>query len=265
MKQKISDSELKTGIGEGKVIAMNCFTLTDSFVKNLEIVVKTILEFYKKEELLPSIFSSVQELINWTSLTNKRYIYYKQNNIELTDEATFLGVESKFLATINQTNAESYRNTIIENKMYIHTTFEHSEESLNIKVYNYSENVQNQEDYLRNYLSDAMNYKSVLEYFDTHTEDPQGKNLGLAFSIIILKEAGLRPELMRISNLGTKGSFSKIEIPFQNSYISLRDKILNDEKIVPFERKPLVPEKFQQELDERIRRMFPEVVELYES
>ncbi len=265
MTQKISESELNEGIIEGKTVAMNCFTLTDNFVKNLELVLKKILAYYEREELLPGIFSAAQELINWSSLANKRLVYYKQNELKIEDEKTFIENEAKFLNTINQTNSESYRNFIVENNLFVHTVFEHSIESLNIKVYNSSENVLNQEEFLRNYLKQAMNYENILDYFQDHKEDPQGKNLGLAFSIIILKEAGLRPDLMRISNKGTKGSFSRIEIPFQSSYQSIRDKILKDESIIPFEKSKLVPDEYQNELDNRLKKMFPELIELYNS
>jgi len=136
--------------------------------------------------------------------------------------------------------------------MYVHMVFEHETTGLNIKVYNVSNNTLDQEKYLRSYLKQAMNYTNVLDYFKDHAEDPQGKNMGLAFSIIILKESGLRPDLMRISKSG-KGAYSRIEIPFVNTYESIRDRILKDEPIVPFERKSLVPPEFQAELEKRIK------------
>jgi hypothetical protein len=38
MKNKLSTNTILDGIKEGKTIAMNCYTLTDNFVKNLETV-----------------------------------------------------------------------------------------------------------------------------------------------------------------------------------------------------------------------------------
>jgi hypothetical protein len=261
MNIKISEAELLEKIKNGKSIAMNCFTLTDNFVKNLESVIRNLLSYYNKLDFLPGIFGTAQELVNWTCLSNKRYFYYKQNDLSIDDEKAYIDNESRFLSTINKLNSESYRNFLVENEMYVHTVFEHSEEGLSIKVHNYTENVVNQEKYLRDYLKQAMNYANVLDYFNDHPEDPQGKNLGLAFSIIILKESGLRPDLMRISKPG-KGAYSRIEIPFMNSYHSIRDKILNDESIVPFEKKDLVPEKFKEELELRIKKMSLESVEI---
>ncbi|MBK8395545.1 MAG: hypothetical protein IPL26_09915 [Leptospiraceae bacterium] len=252
MKNKLTENTILDGIQEGKTIAMNCYTLTDKFVKNLEIVLRSILNHYDKIELLPAIFGTTQELVNWTCISNMRYIYYQQNNLDLNDEEVFKENESRFLNSINKINSANYRDYLKSNDMYVHMVFEHQTTGLNVKVYNVSENTLDQEKYLRTYLKQAMHYSNVLDYFKDHLEDPQGKNMGLAFSIIILKESGLRPDLMRISKSG-KGCYSRIEIPFVNEYESIRDKILKDEMIVPFARKSLVPPEFQAELENRIK------------
>lgn len=260
MNSKLTENSILEGIDQGKTIAMNCYTLTDSFVKNVEIVLRNILSHYEKIDLLPAIFGTTQELVNWTCISNMRYIYYRQNDLDLNDEKVFQDHESRFLTSINKMNYANYREYLKTNRMYVHTVFEHDNTGLNIKVYNVSENTLDQEKYLRNYLKQAMEYANVLDYFKDHPEDPQGKNMGLAFSIIILKESGLRPDLMRISKSG-KGAYSRIEIPFTNSYQSIRDKILKDESIVPFERKSLVPAEFQAELEKRMREMTIDDVE----
>ena len=65
--------------------------------------------------------------------------------------------------------------------------------------------------------------------------------MGLAFSLLMLKEEQLRPELMRMGNIGDINT-SRLEIPFDSSFQSIRDRIMNDEEITPFEKKPLIPE-----------------------
>ena len=89
MKNKLTENTILDGIHDGKTIAMNCYTLTDNFVKNLEIVLRNILNHYEKIELLPAIFGTTQELVNWTCISNMRYIYYKQNDLDLNDENVF--------------------------------------------------------------------------------------------------------------------------------------------------------------------------------
>lgn len=252
---KLTELELLEGIKEGKTIAMNCYTLTDAFVKNLEVVIKHILNQYDKLDLLPAIFGVVQELANWTCISNMRYIYYSQNNLQISSEEEFIKTEPQFLSSINKINTADYRTQLKENKMYAHMVFRHEVTGLQIKVFNLAEKTLDQEKYLRGYLKNAMSYTNILDYFGDHAEDPQGKNLGLAFSLIILKEAGLRPELMRISRSGQQFAYSRLEIPFIASYESIRDKILNDEPIHPFERKSLVPPEYQKQLEEKIKQM----------
>ena len=118
-----------------------------------------------------------------------------------------------------------------------------------------SENFLDQEFYLRKYLRQAMQYTNIMDYFQDHPEDPQGRNLGLALSLILLRESGLRPDLMRMGKPGSK-NYSRIEIPFNvDSYKNIRDKILNDELIVPFEKSNLIPPQFRKEFEARRKQM----------
>ena len=56
MKNKLSANTILDGIKEGKTITMNCYTLTDNFVKkNLETVLRNIPQHYEKTDLLPAI------------------------------------------------------------------------------------------------------------------------------------------------------------------------------------------------------------------
>ena len=116
MKNKLTANTILDGIQEGKTIAMNCYTLTDNFVKNLEIVLRNILNHYDKIELLPAIFGTTQELVNWTCISNMRYIYYQQNNLDLNDEKVFKDTESRFLSSINKINSANYRDYLKTNK-----------------------------------------------------------------------------------------------------------------------------------------------------
>ena len=145
MKNKLTENTILDGIHDGKTIAMNCYTLTDNFVKNLEIVLRNILNHYEKIELLPAIFGTTQELVNWTCISNMRYIYYKQNDLDLNDENVFKDNESRFLSSINKINSANYRDYLKTNKMYVHMVFEHEVTGLNVKVYNVSENTLDQE------------------------------------------------------------------------------------------------------------------------
>lgn len=251
MSESIKESEIEQGIISGYKVGLNCYTPVTSFIKNLDFSLRIILKVYEKQELHPIIFGVTQELVRFSTMSNKRFIYYQRNNIELDSEETFNKHEPDFLKSVSGVHDINYREELIQNKMYVSTVIEHNDIGINIKVYNMAEHQLNQEFYIRNYLKLAMNYNNIMEYFSDHSEDPQGRNMGLALSILILKEAGLRPDLMRMGKPGSK-SYSRIEIPFNvDTYKSIRDRILNDESIVPFEKPNLIPPQFREQFEAR--------------
>lgn len=250
MKKNITEEELEAGIRKGQKIGLNCYTPVSSFLRNLETVIKLVLRQYEKPDLLPTIFGVVQELIAFSCTSNMRYVFYAKNGFSLDSKDKFLEIEPLFLKEVSSQKSFSFREELINRKMNIQIIIEHNEIALNIKVYNKSEDQLDQEFFVRDYLRKAMQYADVNEYFQDHPEDPQGRNIGLAFSIILLKEAGLRPDLMRFGRPGV-GGYSRIEIPFTTDYKSLRDRILNDESIVPFEKPNLIPPQFKEQFEER--------------
>jgi len=78
-----------------------------------------------------------------------------------------------------------------------------------------------------------MDYSDVMQYFDDHPEDQDGRRFGLAFSILALRGEGLRPELMRVGRSGDE-IVSRLEIPLDDSFSSIRDRIRRGEEVRPF-------------------------------
>lgn len=254
MKEKITEQFIAQAVSEGKSFDMRCFTVTTAYLKNLEIILRNILRQYQKESLFPAIFGVVQELNRWSSLANMRYLYFYDNGLQLNEDNVLLH-EKDFLSTVNAASMAEYRNKLKQNQMIIRTLIGYSEHGLKVEVFNLSKNGLSQEGYLRDYLKKAMGYEDIMQYFQDHPEDQDGRAMGLAFSIILLKEAGLRPELMRMGKSSNTGGYSRIEIPFDKSFQSIRDKILNDEPIIPFENAKLVPPEFENQLKEKLAEM----------
>jgi hypothetical protein len=254
MKNSIKEIDIYNGIKSGYKIGLNCYTPMTTFMKNLEIIIRMILDHYAKQDMLPTIFGVVHELVRFSVISNMRCLYYESQNLKIENEESFYSNEPEFLKTISNHDIK-YRESLVANKMYVQTIIEHSKEGLVITVYNHAENYIDHEFYLRNYLKAAMNYNNIMDYFQDHPEDPQGRNLGLALSIILLRESGLRPDLMRMSKPGSR-NFSRIEIPFDiNTYQSIRDKILRGEEIVPFEKTNLIPPQYKEQFEQRKKEL----------
>ncbi|MEM7180529.1 MAG: hypothetical protein AAF518_06430 [Spirochaetota bacterium] len=255
MKHIITEKEINQAVADGKSFDMRCYTVTSAYLKNLEIIIRNILQKYEKANLFPAIFGVIQELNRWSSIANMRYLFFHDNGLDLKDGGGYQKHEADFLSTINTESILGYREKLKKQDMYIRSLIKHNEHGLHIEVFNHSKTILSQEAYLRDYLRRAMSYTDIMEYFEDHPEDKQGRAMGLAFSIILLKEAGLRPELLRLGKVSSSGGYSRIEIPFDESYRSIRDKILNDEPIIPFENTRLVPPEYEKQLQEKLSQM----------
>ena len=248
--------ELLPAIKEGFSLEMRCFTVTSPFLKNLEIALRNILISYNKTVFFTALFGALQEMIRWSCLANMRTLYYQASELPLSpSREVFLENEPGFLSTVSSHSIPEYRKRLKQHSMFIQCLIKHSYSGVNIQIFNHSKFSLNQEEYLRKYLEKAMKYSNIMEYFEDFPTDKDGRAMGLAFSIILLKEAGLRTELMRVGKTGTEGGYSRIEIPFDESFKSIRDLILNDEIITPFETKPIVPLEYQAELQKRLSQL----------
>ncbi|MCP5500625.1 MAG: hypothetical protein H7A25_12020 [Leptospiraceae bacterium] len=250
--ESYSEDEIKQGIQEGKALEFRCYTITEAVSKNLETSMKILLDFYKHEDLFPSIYGVIQELMKWSIVANMRYLYFKKHGLDLEHAREVMDNESRFQKTIHIENIDEYRQELKANEMFVRCKISHNDNGLNAEVFNHAEAGVSQERYLRDYLKKAMKYSDIMEYFHDHPEDTDGMGMGLAFSIILLKESGLRPELMRLGQADGGGGYSRIEIPFNEQYISIRDRILKGESVVPFEKKTLVPPEYEEELKIRL-------------
>jgi hypothetical protein len=248
--------ELLPAIKEGLSVEMRCYTVTSQFLKNLEITLRSILISYNKAVFFTALFGALQEMIRWSCLANMRTLYYQASDLSLNpSKDVFIENEPGFLSTVSSHSIPEYRKRLKDNSMYIQCLIRHSYSGLSIQIFNHSKFTLNQEEYLRKYLEKAMKYSNIMEYFEDFPTDRDGRAMGLAFSIILLKEAGLRSELMRVGRTGSEGGYSRIEIPFDESFRSIRDLILNDEIITPFEPKPIVPPEYQEELQKRLSKL----------
>lgn len=244
----IREEELKKELQTGRPVEVQGYTLTESYQGNLEMALRQCMELYNKESLVPIVNSVIQELALWGSLANMRQVYFQENNLDLHDAEQLAHSEAAFQKTVNSENIQYYKHEVKRNSLYLHTRISHGEHGLRVEVFTNAEHSKPIEEKLRRLLREAMQYHNVMEYFKDNPEDQDGRGLGLALSIMMLREEKLRPELMRIGE--TEGVvISRLEIPFDAEFQSIRERIMRDEEILPFEKKSLIPEGIQYEAE----------------
>ncbi|AYV55510.1 hypothetical protein [Leptospira kmetyi] len=226
-------TRLLRAIESGTRIELSGYILNDSFRLNLEKFVKLCLENYGKSDLAPVVYSVIQEMLLRAAMSNLREYYSSENGIDSFDQNAFDSSEEDFRKFLNTLDTKFVRSALKTKGLFLKVIIHHNDTGLAAEVLHNSKMIPFMEERLRKYLASAMDYKNLMDYYDSYPEDREGRDIGLAFSILMLRETGLKPELLRIGS-GEEVHTSRLEVPFGEEYRSIRKKILNDEEILPF-------------------------------
>ena len=234
MARQITDLDLETAIQAGKAFELRGTNLSVQLQQNLERVLQAILRHYDRPELLPVIFSVVQELALWASLANMRQIYFEEEDLDLADDEHIDHNEEQFQKSLKNRGATDYGRRIQERGLYLMIRLNHSGAGLRFVIRNNAIHSVALEDRMRRFLRQAMNYSDIMDYYKDNPSDVDGRQVGFAYSILMLKDAGLRPELMRLGQVDDE-NLSRLEIPFDPGFHSIRDRLARNENLTPFD------------------------------
>ncbi|ASV06798.1 hypothetical protein B2G47_13840 [Leptospira interrogans serovar Canicola] len=233
-------TRLLRAIEAGTKIELDGYILNDSFRSNLEKFVKLCLENYNKNDLAPVVYSVIQEMLLRATVSNLREYFCQENRIDFFDQNSFDSSEEQFRKFLNTLDLKAVRDSLKSKDLFLKVIIRHNHTGLAAEVFNNSKSIPFIEERLRKYLASAMEYKNLMDYYNSYPEDKEGKNLGLAFSILMLRETGLKPELLRISSRNDV-HISRLEIPFGEEYKSIRKQILKSSIFTNENQEPELP------------------------
>ncbi|AAN51088.1 hypothetical protein ACO2J1_00910 [Leptospira interrogans] len=233
-------TRLLRAIEAGTKIELDGYILNDSFRSNLEKFVKLCLENYNKNDLAPVVYSVIQEMLLRATVSNLREYFCQENGIDFFDQNSFDSSEEQFRKFLNTLDLKAVRDSLKSKDLFLKVIIRHNHTGLAAEVFNNSKSIPFIEERLRKYLASAMEYKNLMDYYNSYPEDKEGKNLGLAFSILMLRETGLKPELLRISSRNDV-HISRLEIPFGEEYKSIRKQILKSSIFTNENQEPELP------------------------
>ncbi|WP_017852334.1 hypothetical protein [Leptospira interrogans] len=233
-------TRLLRAIEAGTKIELDGYILNDSFRSNLEKFVKLCLENYNKNDLAPVVYSVIQEMLLRATVSNLREYFCQENGIDFFDQNSFDSSEEQFRKFLNTLDLKAIRDSLKSKDLFLKVIIRHNHTGLAAEVFNNSKSIPFIEERLRKYLASAMEYKNLMDYYNSYPEDKEGRNLGLAFSILMLRETGLKPELLRISSRNDV-HISRLEIPFGEEYKSIRKQILKSSIFTNENQEPELP------------------------
>ncbi|EQA36713.1 hypothetical protein LEP1GSC047_2964 [Leptospira inadai serovar Lyme str. 10] len=215
-----------------KRIVLHGVVLSSFYKSNLENYLRFCLEFYKKTDLLSPLLSLLSTLLERAYRENCLDSYFKSKGWDAASDG-LAEKEEEFRSTWDFSDPISIRPVLKEQGFHLKTTISHNQTGLAVEISNNAVIPLESEEDLTEYLSRAKSYRNISEYYEDYPFDEEGKEIGLAFSLVQFKEIGIKPNLLRYDTPEGMHVF-RVELPFGEKYESLIERIEKDEEVLPF-------------------------------
>ncbi len=218
-------SFIKEQIDRNKSYIMKFFIADDDVEKEVETALQIIFEKFNKPELAGVLLTCLMELIVNAAKANLKRVIFELNNLNIDDENQYLSGMLKFKNLLVESSYIKYFSNLKNHDYWIKVVFEYDDKGVKIEVINNAHITQIEERRLREKLKKAMQYKDIAQFYLEQGDELEGAGMGIALVIMLMKGLGIDPGLFRIGNIEDKQTLIRLEIPFTDSFVSIRQNI----------------------------------------
>lgn len=222
--------------------------LDEDAKENLKNFFVSLEKEIQKEGLGDIIFQIVYELINNAVKANLKRSFFIKNNYSFDDlkeyEKGLADFKKQFRILFSQNKAiirniieqeniqKEWLSSLQELNLTTHLFIDANQKRILIYVSNNTTILPQEEKRLREILSKAMNSKNLIEFMIHYGPiSEEGEGLGLALVVLLIKEAGFKPEYFRVFKKGTR-TIARVEFPLSKDYIPIREKLNQRNNII---------------------------------
>ncbi|MGB9621267.1 MAG: histidine kinase [Brevinematia bacterium] len=211
-------------INEKKYFYLKFYGISEEIERRLNITITKIFEKFGRSDLADIIYTCVKELVINASKANIKRVVFEENNIDFSDEKSFLEGMIKYKNELSESKLPKYISKLSENNLYISVAFYYSEDGVRIEVVNNVSMTDFENKRIREKLKKAMGYDDISQFYLEQGDELEGAGLGIALIVMLLKGVGIDPSLFRISGPNNNFVLARIEVPLTEKYVSVRGK-----------------------------------------
>lgn len=213
---------LKTAIIQNKTFNVKFFIIDDDTQRKVEAAINMIFERYGDPDLPGVIYTCVKEVIINGTKANLKRILFEKNKLNIDNETEYLKGMMDFRNVLNNHSYQSYLGDLINADFWVNIRFEYSEDGVRMTIVNNAHITAIEERRMREKLKKAMGYEDIAQFYMDQGDEIEGAGMGIALIIMLLKGVDIDPSLFRIGNTQEDRTFSRLEIPVTDEYISMR-------------------------------------------
>lgn len=198
--------------------------ILDNFVRDLlKDWSQGVEEHLPIEGLAHTLHFVLMELVGNAVKANLKRIYFEKNGYHLSDPASYgEGIEA-FMRDYNSIDEEEYRDAMEEMNFNVDVRIDLNEDRLLVFVENTSILLEEEERRIRSKLASTSDIKNIVEFSLHYGDETEGRGLGLAMIVLLMKDLGFDPGNFRVYRNGDR-TVARIEFPLNKDYVPIRDQ-----------------------------------------
>lgn len=191
----------------------------------IKYTLKCILLKFDKVMIANTVYNIMFESILNGLKANAKKLFFIEKSLNILNTEEYKTGIIAFKKHINKTNLRKYGELNKVKGVFVKVHFNFNDGGMQVEIVNNTMLLPSEEIRIREKLAMGEKYDSLMNYYIDNADASEGEGLGLVLSLILLKAEKLDPSLYRI---GTKDgiTFARIEIPFNNNFISKRHHAL---------------------------------------
>ncbi|MCB1158626.1 MAG: histidine kinase [Leptospiraceae bacterium] len=215
------DDKIKKMIYEREKISIKSSKINSEFEKYLLSIITEVLSKHKQERYVDLLYTIAKELSINAIKANQKRIFFEDHKLDITNDEDYIKGLALYKSKFSESLAEEYGKKCQQKGIFVRINFFYTEDGMYIEVINNTPVIKTEEIRLREKMKKAMVYNDIAEFYMDNMDNSEGAGLGIALTMILLKNENIDPNLFRIITRSTE-TIARIELPFTDNYISIR-------------------------------------------
>jgi putative nucleotidyltransferase with HDIG domain len=192
-KMSVDADKIKMAIRSGIPLSITTYTLPHEMEIYMGDVLTAFLTELNQQQMIQYLNYCLNELITNAKKANTKRVYFKEKNLDITNEADYTkGMKTFKEDTLN--NINYYLNLQKKAGLYVKLLLQMRNNKIKVEVRNNSTLTVFEYKRIHDKLARAQQYTSVEEALTQILDDTEGAGLGLVIMILMLEKIGLTEE-----------------------------------------------------------------------
>lgn len=213
--------KLKAHVKEKDKISLKSSKINREFEKFLLLLITEILHKINQERYIDVLYTITKELaINGVKANQKR-IFFEEEGLSILNEEDYAKGIELYKNKFSDRMVDEYGIKSQKKGIYVQINFYYRQKGMYVEVMNNTPVLEKEAVRLREKMKRAMGYNDIAEFYIDNMDNTEGAGLGIALTVILLKNENIDPNLFRIITKPDM-TIARVELPFSPDYVTLR-------------------------------------------